>query len=121
MTFGEIWRRLRYLFRREEFERELEEEMRLHVELRAESFGEPGLRAAQRRFGNRRFAMEQSRDEWTFAWLESLLQDVAYAMRGFLRAPGFAATVIGTIGIALGLNTTLFTIFNAYVLRPFPV
>jgi predicted permease len=50
-----------------------------------------------------------------------MLQDVRYAIRGFLRTPAFAITVIVTIGLALGLNTTLFTIFDSYVLRPFAV
>jgi macrolide transport system ATP-binding/permease protein len=42
-------------------------------------------------------------------------------VRSFKRTPVFAATVIRTIGLALGLNTTLFTVFNAYVLQPFAV
>ena len=50
-----------------------------------------------------------------------MLHDILYAIRGFRRAPGVALTVIVTIGLALGLNTTMFTIFNAYVLRPFDV
>src|SRR5437016_547869 len=55
------------------------------------------------------------------ASLSSLLLDVRFSWRSFRRAPMFAFSVIGTIGLALGLNTTLFTIFNAYVLRPFAV
>jgi predicted permease len=121
MTLGEIWRRLRFLFQRDRFERELEEEIQLHIQLRAEELSEPNLHAARRKFGNRQLAMDSSRDEWSFQWLESLLQDIAYAARGFLRTPAFAGMVIGTIGVALGLNTTLFTIFNAYVLRPLQV
>ncbi|MBZ5602946.1 MAG: ABC transporter permease, partial [Acidobacteriia bacterium] len=50
-----------------------------------------------------------------------MLQDIRYAWRGFRRAPGFVATVVATIGLALGLNTTMFTVFNTYVLRPFDV
>ena len=49
------------------------------------------------------------------------MQDIVYAVRGFRRSPGVVLTVIVTVGLALGLNTTMFTIFNAYVLRPFDV
>src|SRR5438445_65210 len=55
------------------------------------------------------------------AWLEELGQDVRFALRGFRRAPAFVATVVLTIALGLGLNTTVFTIFDAYVLRPAPL
>jgi predicted permease len=64
---------------------------------------------------------EESGMRWAFAWMESFLIDLRHATRSFKRTPIFAATVIGTIGLALGLNTTLFTVFNAYVLQPFAV
>ena len=47
--------------------------------------------------------------------------DIRYALRGFRKSPGFALAVIGTIGAALGLNTTAFTVFDAYALRAFAV
>jgi predicted permease len=50
-----------------------------------------------------------------------LLQDIRYALRGLLRAKGFAFTVIATIGLALGSNTTMFTVFDAFVLQPIAV
>ncbi len=53
--------------------------------------------------------------------VETLLRDVRYALRGFRRGPLFAAAVIGTIAMGLGWNTAVFTIFNAYVLRPLAV
>jgi predicted permease len=72
-------------------------------------------------FGSEALAFEQSRDVWGFTWFDSLAQDVRYAWRGFQIAPGFALTVIGTIGLALGINTTLFTVLNTYVFRRIPV
>ena len=51
--------------------------------------------------------------------MDSLLQDIRYALRGFRKSPGFALTVVATVGFALGLNTTVFTVFNAYVLKTF--
>jgi len=50
-----------------------------------------------------------------------MLADVRFAMRGFRRSPAFVATVVLTIALALGLNTSVFTIFNAYVLRPLAI
>ena len=50
-----------------------------------------------------------------------MLRDLRYALRALRGAPAFAVTVVLTLGIGLGLNTTLFTLFNAYVLHPFAV
>jgi len=48
-------------------------------------------------------------------------QDVRFALRGFRRSPAFVATVVLTIALGLGLNTSVFTIFDAYVLRPLAI
>ena len=105
-----IWKRIWQWRRREEFESGLEEEMRFHREM-----------AGGAAFGSVAMALEDSRAVWRFAWLDSVMQDVRYALRGFRKSPGFALAVVGTIGAALGLNTTAFTVFNAYALRPFAV
>jgi len=105
-----IWKWIRQWRRRAEFQAGLEEEMRFHREM-----------AGGAAFGSMAIALEDSRAVWRFGLLESLLQDVRYAWRGFRKSPGFALMVIGTIGAALGLNTAMFTVFNAYVLRPFAV
>src|SRR5215471_391180 len=51
----------------------------------------------------------------------TLFQDIRYAIRLLCRIPGFVFTVVITLGIGLGLNTALFTLFNAYLLRPIAV
>ena len=117
---------LKHYFTRRKRERELAEELRAHHEMSEEAFRrempENEARfAARRAMGNVTSALEDSRSVWNLHWLESLMQDVRYAMRGFVHSPAFVLTVVGTIGLALGLNTALFTIFNAYVLRPFAV
>jgi predicted permease len=118
---------LRHYFTRKKRERELEEELHAHREMVEDEFRRSGMTetdarfAAQRTMGNSTIALEDSRAAWNSQWLESMFLDARYAFRSFLRAPMFALTVIGTIGLALGLNTTLFTIFNAYVLRPLSV
>jgi putative ABC transport system permease protein len=52
---------------------------------------------------------------------ETALQDIHYALRIFRRSPGFVVTVAATIALGLGINVALFTLFNAYVLRPIPI
>ena len=119
--------RLRALTRRARVEGDLDEELRYHLEREVErniasgmSPGDAAL-AARRAFGNVSHLKDEVRDSWGIAWLEQLRQDVRFALRSFRRSPAFVLTVVGTIAIALGLNTTAFTIFNAYVLRPIQV
>ena len=100
-----VWKRIRQFWRRRQFEAELAEEIRFHREMAGAAFGSEAL------------ALEDSRAVWSWGWLDALRRDVHYAARGFRKTPGFALTVVGTIGLGLGLNTTLFTVFNAYVLR----
>ena len=54
-------------------------------------------------------------------WLDQIAQDLRYAWRGLLRSPAFVATTVLTLAVGLGLVTVAFTVFNAYVLRPFAV
>src|SRR5215471_6294652 len=105
-----LWKKLRALWRHKQFEAELEEEIRIHREMSGEAA-----------FGTVALAMEGSRDVWGIAWLETWKRDMRYALRGFRRSPGFVVGVIGAIGLGIGLNTTMFTVFNAYGLRPFAV
>ena len=105
-----FWKRIRQWRRRAQFEAGLEEEMRFHREM-----------AGPAAFGSMALALEDSRAVWGFGWLESLIGDIRYALRGFRKSPGFTVAVIGTIGAALSFNATLFTVFNAYALRPFAV
>ena len=102
-----LWKLIRQLWRRRNFEAALAEEVSFHREMAGAAFGSVAL------------TLEDSRAVWGFGRLDSLAQDVRYAARGFRKTPGFALTVIGTIGLGLGLNTTLFAVFNAYALRPY--
>jgi predicted permease len=122
-----VFARLRNLWKKDALDRNLEDELRAHLEMRADDNAAAGMAPqearndARKRFGNATLMKERTREMDLFAWLESLIQDVRYALRCFRHAPLFAATVILTIGLALGLNTALFTGFNAYVLAPFAV
>jgi putative ABC transport system permease protein len=119
--------RMRALFGRDEADAGIDEELAFHVDRVVERHLAAGLSladaraAARREFGNPSALKEQMRDSWGLGWLERLAQDIRYALRGFVRAPAFTLTVTGTIAIALGLNTTVFTVFDAYMLRPLAV
>jgi predicted permease len=113
-----LWNRLRYWARRHQFEADLAEEIRIHREMEREYHAAGG---EGRFFGSEALALEQSREAWGFAWLDVLLQDVRYAWRGIRKAPGFALTVVGTIGLGLGVNAAMFTVFNTCVFRTIPV
>ncbi len=104
------WKRIRTLAQRARFEADLAEEIRLHREMSGEAA-----------FGSVALALEESREVWGFAWLDAWRQDLRYALRGLRRSPVFALGVIAAIGLGIGLNTTLFSVFNAYVLRPYAV
>ncbi|HEX8943538.1 MAG TPA: ADOP family duplicated permease [Gemmatimonadaceae bacterium] len=122
--FTPILVRLKALIFRRAVDAELEEELRSHIERETERYIANGMTpaaardTARRAFGNVSVAREQARDAMRWPMLEELGQDVAYAVRTCRRAPTFVLTVVATIGLGLGLLTTAFTLFDAYVLRP---
>jgi hypothetical protein len=82
-----LWRKLLYYVNREKFDRELDEEMRFHLEMKTEEYLAGGMteeearRAAHRQFGNETRLQEMSREMWDFGFLETLFQDVQYGVR----------------------------------------
>jgi predicted permease len=115
------------LLHRGRFQRELDEEMRLHLELRRQQQIASGLtpeaagRSAQQRFGNVTRIKEKSQMAWGWEWLETLLQDAGYGLRSMLRTP--AITVVALISLALGIgaNAAIFSFLDAVMLRSLPV
>jgi macrolide transport system ATP-binding/permease protein len=117
---GKLSRRLLYWFRSRQLDAELAEEMEFHCALAArESGGDEG--ASRRAMGNLTLARERARGVWIWPWLESFWQDLAYGFRNMQRQPGFTAVALLALGCAIGINTSLFTAFNAVALRPWPV
>jgi predicted permease len=124
---GEIWRRLRMLARRGKFASELDEEMRLHRETKereliagGDSSGEAPY-AAARAFGNEMNLRERGRDAWGWRWLEDFAQDLRFGARSLRKNPGFAIVAVVTLALGIGVNTAIFTLVHAVMLRSLPV
>jgi putative ABC transport system permease protein len=123
---AEIGRRLLILLRRRQFDADLQEEMRLHRELREQGEIDRGLTpeearyAASRRFGNPLALREESREMWGWNWLEHLVQDVRYGLRRLAKNPGFALAAGVALALGIGADAAIFTIVDATMIKPLP-
>jgi predicted permease len=114
-----IWRRKRML---EKLDLDFEDHIRREMEDNIDRGMKPddARYAALRKFGNITRVREDTREIWSFAWLEQLLQDLRYTFRTLLRNPGFAAAAILSFGLGIGVNTAVFSVINTVLLQRLP-
>ena len=118
--------RLRALTRSSAADRDLDEELQLHLDRLVEEKVAAGMPpheardAARREFGPVTQLTEASRDARGVMWIVNGWQDMRYGMRLMARAPGFAAAVILTVALGIGATTAMFSVVYSVVLQPLP-
>src|SRR5947208_266859 len=120
-------RRLLFFFRRNRFDRDLEDELRFHEEMKAHALadaegmsGDEARMAARRRIGNALRLREQSSEAWTFPTVETFARDVRHTLRLMRRDPAFTFTALVTLALGIGLNTAIFSVAYGVLWRPLP-
>src|ERR1700676_3819550 len=123
----QLWRKLLFLVRRGAFRKQLDEEIRLHVDLRAAKYHDGGMepdeasQAARRQFGNRGLMHETSREMWGWNRMDELGRNIRHATRVLRKSPAFTAIAILSLTLGIGANTAVFSFVHAIVLKKLSV
>ena len=115
-----------FRWRRDRLERDLDRELRYHVERRIEDLIKDGLtepearRQANLEFGGVPQVREAVRDTWISQWLDALMRDVHYAIRNLSKSWGFALGAGAVLSLAIGTSVAIFSVVSTVLLQPLP-
>ena len=121
-----LTQRIRNLFRSDRLADEFADEIASHIEMKTEENVAAGMsveearRSALRQFGNLARYSAQMHNVWVPDWLEQTLQDLRHSTRSLRVNLGFVLVVIATLSIAIGMNTAVFSLVEAIMIRPLP-
>jgi macrolide transport system ATP-binding/permease protein len=119
-----LWR---CLFRRQQADADLDEEIRSHLDLRTDQKIDEGMnpqearRAARIELGGIEQVKEEVRAVRVGTWLETFMRDVRFGLRMIAKSPGVTFVIVVTLALGIGANTAIFGIVNGFLLRPLPV
>ena len=122
-----VYARLQSLFQRRHLDQDLDDELHDHLTRQTEANVAAGMtadearRAARVALGGLQQQKELCREARGLRWLQEFAQDARYAWRTYRKAPGFTATALLTLGLAIGSTTAVFSLLNALVFRELPV
>ena len=119
--------RLRFVFRRRRLARELDAEIRFHLDQLVSEYLQQGMtpveaeRQARATLGNLPLIREDVREVWRWRWLDQFVQDVRCGARMLARGRGFSAISVATLALTIGATTTIFSVVYGILLRPLPI
>jgi putative ABC transport system permease protein len=117
----------RFFSRRKRMMEDLDQDIHDFIERETQDNIERGMPpdeahyAALRKFGNAVRVKEETRDVWSFNWLEQLWQDTRFGIRMLVGNPGFAAVAVLSLALGIGVNSTIFSVVSTMLLRKPPV